>query len=257
MADKYQVELDESFVKKLYSLNNKFMPDGEEITTNLLKKQLFDAELYVRKLEDELTELKDPKNKRKLKSIQKANAIKHKVEEQEAKNAAREEASTSSTSAVPSNQYQSYTENKTVNDNMLTMSPTAKPIIEDRKPAILIIDDLGIITYQLSVLFQKQNFIAVQSKEIYEAINTFKKHSFDFVVMDLFIPTEREGFILLDELKKISTTNNTNTIIGVMSASAKKVYKQLCAAKGATFYVEKIDSWQNDLIQIVLNFLNK
>ncbi len=119
------------------------------------------------------------------------------------------------------------------------------------KKNLLIIDDLGVITYQLRVLFQQFGFEVVTSKEIYDAIEKFKKQNFDLVIMDLYIPTEREGFILLEELKKISLSKPKPAKIGVMSASAKKEHKQLCKMKGAEFYVEKIDDWQKDLFRVI------
>lgn len=119
------------------------------------------------------------------------------------------------------------------------------------KKNLLIIDDLGVITYQLRVLFQQFGFEVITSKEIYDAIEKFKKQNFDLVIMDLYIPTEREGFILLEELKKISLSKPKPAKIGVMSASAKKEHKQLCKMKGAEFYVEKIDDWQKDLFRVI------
>ncbi len=115
----------------------------------------------------------------------------------------------------------------------------------------MIIDDLGVITYQLGVLFKKLNFDVIDSREIYDAIEKFKKQDFDMVIMDLFIPTEREGFILLEELKKTSSSKRKPAKIGVMSASAKKEHKQLCKMKGAEFYIEKVDDWQKELIGLV------
>jgi len=119
------------------------------------------------------------------------------------------------------------------------------------KKDILIIDDLGVITYQLSVLFKQYNYEVITSKEIYDAIEKFKKQNFDLVIMDLFIPTEREGFILLEELKKISLGKQKPTKIGVMSASSKKEHKQMWKMKGAEFYVEKIDDWQKELYGVI------
>lgn len=116
---------------------------------------------------------------------------------------------------------------------------------------ILIIDDLGVITYQLSVIFKQSGFDVVTSKEIYDAIEKFKKHSFDLVIMDLFIPTEREGLILLEELKKVAASRRKPTKIGVMSASPKKEHKQLCKMKGAEFYIEKVDEWQKELFRVI------
>ena len=69
------------------------------------------------------------------------------------------------------------------------------------------------------------------------------------VIMDLFIPTDREGFILLDELVKISKMNELNTIVGVMTASSKREHRQLCMKKGADFYIEKVEDWQNQLVE--------
>ena len=122
-------------------------------------------------------------------------------------------------------------------------------IDEENPKNVLIVDDLGVITYQLSVMFRNLGYDVVIAKEIYDAITKYKKHPFKLVIMDLFIPTDREGFILLDELVKLSKINDANTIIGVMTASSKKEHRQLCMKKGADFYIEKVEDWQNELIE--------
>ncbi len=114
---------------------------------------------------------------------------------------------------------------------------------------VLIVDDLGVITYQLGVMFRNLGYEVVIAKEIYDAITKFKKQEFKLVIMDLFIPTDREGFILLDELVKLSKMHEKSTIIGVMTASSKKEHRQLCMKKGADFYIEKVEDWQNELIE--------
>lgn len=115
--------------------------------------------------------------------------------------------------------------------------------------SVLIIDDLGVITYQLGVLFRNLGYDVAVAKEIYDAINKFKKRTYKMVIMDLFIPTDREGFILLDELVKLSKMNESSTIVGVMTASAKREHRQLCMKKGADFYIEKVEDWQNQLVE--------
>ena len=121
--------------------------------------------------------------------------------------------------------------------------------IEENKDAVLIVDDLGVITYQLGVMFRNLGYDVVIAKEIYDAINKFKKREYKMVVMDLFIPTDREGFLLLDELVKLSKMADSSTIIGVMTASSKKEHRQKRLKKGADFYIEKVDDWQNELVQ--------
>lgn len=125
---------------------------------------------------------------------------------------------------------------------------------EGVKGKVLIIDDLGVITYQLSTMLKRESFECVTSNDIVGAIDLFKKNHYDFVLMDLFIPTQREGFILLDELKKISNGKPYKTVIGVMSASNKKEYKLACSQKGADFFLEKTDAWQDEICKLVLNY---
>jgi len=204
MVDKVNIELDEQFLKKFFGFTDKILPEGQEITLLMLKKQL-----------DEIDELI---------ATVKASA-------QEANRAPLK-------SPEPKVSSQDFSFGDEDEFNL-------------PKKTILVIDDLGVITYQLSVMFQKMGFETIQSKEIYDAIEKFKKQNFDLVIMDLFIPTEREGFILLEELKKTAAIKPKPVKIGVMSASAKKEHKQLCKMKGAEFYVEKVDDWQKELLAVV------
>lgn len=208
MVDKVSIELDEPFLKKFFGLTEKIIPDGQEITLAMMRKQL-----------DEIEHLLS--------------------ESKAAASQAAKGGYTPPTKPSPSS-HSSFDDDASGEDEFNLP-----------KKNILVIDDLGVITYQLSVLFKQINYEVTTSKEIYDAIEKFKKQPFDLVVMDLFIPTEREGFILLEELKKIATTKQKPTKIGVMSASAKKEHKQMCKMKGAEFYIEKIDDWQKELFGVI------
>ena len=123
-------------------------------------------------------------------------------------------------------------------------------------PAILVVDDLGVITYQLRVLLSRFDYDVDCSQEIYDAVAKFKKRKYKYIVMDLFIPTEREGFILLTELKKMALANDTNTVIGVITASPRKEIENQCKNRGADFFLEKNSDWQNTLVQILDKYIN-
>lgn len=128
---------------------------------------------------------------------------------------------------------------------------------EDLKgPAILIVDDLGVITYQLKVLLSQFDYDIDCSQEIYDAVNKFKKRKYEYVVMDLFIPTEREGFILLTELRKMASQLGLKTVIGVITASPRKEIEQQCKARGADFFLEKNNDWQNSLCKIMDGYIH-
>ena len=139
------------------------------------------------------------------------------------------------------------------------MSKALNNVVVDEEPsgpAILVVDDLGVITYQLKVLLSRFDYDIDCSQEIYDAVNKFKKRKYEYVVMDLFIPTEREGFILLTELKKLATSYNVKTVIGVITASPRKEIEQQCRARGADFFLEKNNDWQNSLCNIMDGYIN-
>ena len=121
-----------------------------------------------------------------------------------------------------------------------------------RPKTVLIVDDLGIITYQLEMLFKKMGYHVIISQEINDAIDKFKKQDFGYAIVDLFIPTEREGFILLDELKKLALLCKLNTRIIVMTASSKPEYQIKCLNRGADAYVEKSPGWQKKVMEACL-----
>ncbi len=123
-------------------------------------------------------------------------------------------------------------------------------------PAILVVDDLGVITYQLKVLLSKFQIDVDCSQEIYDAVNKFKKRKYTYVVMDLYIPTEREGFILLTELRKLAQSYNMKTVIGIITASARKEIEQQCRLRGADFFLEKNNEWQAKLMEIMEGYVN-
>ena len=124
-------------------------------------------------------------------------------------------------------------------------------------PAILVIDDLGVITYQLKVLLSGFEYDIDCSQEIYDAVNKYKKRRYDYVVMDLFIPTEREGFILLTELKKLAASFGKETVVGVITASPRKEIELQCKQRGADFFLEKNYDWQNTLLGIMKSYIDK
>lgn len=128
---------------------------------------------------------------------------------------------------------------------------------ESEGDAILIVDDLGVITYQLKVLLSGFDMDIDCSQEIYDAVNKFKKRKYKYVVMDLFIPTEREGFILLTELKKLANMYDSKTIIGVITASPRKEIEQQCRLRGADFFLEKNNDWQNQLMNQMNSYIQE
>ena len=49
---------------------------------------------------------------------------------------------------------------------------------------------------------------------------------------------------------------NTETIIGVITASPRKETEAQCKARGADFFLEKNSDWQNTLVGIMKNYID-
>ena len=119
---------------------------------------------------------------------------------------------------------------------------------------ILVVDDIGVVTYQLKILLRNLGYNVQIAKDIFSGINAFIKSNYAFVVMDLFVSTEQEGLTLLNETKKIITKNNLDTKIIVITADNKAENKVKCLNGGADIFLKKDAGWQDKLIELIENF---
>lgn len=228
MAENINIELDEEFLKSLYDLNNTTTPELNTINLEALKKQVSDVQKYIQK------NFKDG-------NIEGTKEVNSNVED-----STEDDAPTNYN--LPTLQF--IEPSSITRDRKQYYDDNGHPV----KGKVLIIDDLGTITYQLSTIFKRAGYLPITSKEIYDAVDKFKRSTYDYVVMDLFIPTEREGFILLEELKKISAARKETAIFAIMSASTRKEHKQNCERRGAAFYVEKVGDWQRELYNMLTQY---
>ena len=132
-----------------------------------------------------------------------------------------------------------------------------QPLSMSRGNNVLLVDNLGVVTYQVQMIMSKLGFQITATKDVYGALSLFEDKDFDFVIMDLLIPTEREGFILLGELQRIAKRKGTKLVIGVMSVAGKKELKNETLEKGADFYLEKTQNWQQKLTDIVKDYITE
>ncbi|MBQ9150097.1 response regulator [bacterium] len=135
-------------------------------------------------------------------------------------------------------------------DNDIISEQTFNPTSNN----ILVIDDIGVVTYQLKILLRNLGYNVQVAKDIFSGLNTFIKSNYAFVIMDLFVSTEQEGLTLLNETKKIITKNNLNTKIIVITADNKTENRMKCLNGGADLFLKKETGWQDKLIEMIENF---
>ncbi len=116
---------------------------------------------------------------------------------------------------------------------------------------ILVIDDIGVVTYQIRITLENLGYSVQVAKDIFNGLNAFVHSSFKYVVMDLFVSTEQEGYTLLNETKKIIAQNNLDTKIIVITASNKAENKVRCLNGGADYFLKKDVGWQDKLIELI------
>lgn len=119
---------------------------------------------------------------------------------------------------------------------------------------ILVIDDIGVVTYQLKIMLKHLGYNVQIARDIFSGLDAFVKSKFAYVVMDLFVSTEQEGFTLLNETKKIIAKNNLDTKIIVITASSKAENKMKCINGGADIFLKKEAGWQDKLVELIENF---
>lgn len=138
--------------------------------------------------------------------------------------------------------------------DLLSLEPTHKDKDTDKKRnSILVVDDLVMVTYQLSILLSKLNYQVSLARSAPEAISTFKSTPFKYVLMDLHLPEKEDGYYLLHAIKEKIDMENLDTKIIVMSGIAEASSVEYCLNHGATSFVEKNDDWKKEII----NCLNK
>ena len=134
------------------------------------------------------------------------------------------------------------------------MENSDAPVSNDPARNILVIDDIGVVTYQLKIMLRNLGYNVQIAKDIFTGIKLFVHSSYSFVVMDLFVSTEQEGYTLLNETKKIITKNNLTTKIIVITASNKAENKIKCMNGGADYFLKKDAGWQDRLIEIIESY---
>lgn len=131
------------------------------------------------------------------------------------------------------------------------LNPNATEAFSPTSNNILVIDDIGVVTYQLKIMLANLGYNVQVARDIFTGINAFVKSNFAFVIMDLFVSTEQEGYTLLHETKKIITKNNLNTKIVVITASAKTENKVKCLNGGADYFIKKDTGWQDKIVELI------
>jgi anti-anti-sigma factor len=118
---------------------------------------------------------------------------------------------------------------------------------------VLLVDDLELSVYQLNKLLTSCGYNLTVARSVEEALDYYKKQSFQYVLVDLFLPNPEDGLHLIDAINNSEKTKKDNTKIIVISGSDDKKLIEECFSKGANEFVGKSTDWHKKILQHIGN----
>jgi len=118
---------------------------------------------------------------------------------------------------------------------------------------ILLVDDLELSVYQLSKLLTNCGYTITIARSVGEALDYYKKQSFQYVIVDLFLPNPEDGLYLIDTVNNAEKTKKDDTKIVVISGSDDKKLINECFLKGANEFISKLPDWHKKILQHIGN----
>lgn len=123
--------------------------------------------------------------------------------------------------------------------------------------SVLIVDDTELSIFQLSTMLKKigMNVYVARNKE--EALAEFKKKTFDFLVLDLYLPDYQDGFDLIREANKIKNEENKDfKIIAISGTDNPKIVQEAFKLEIDEF-IPKSPQWHESILKFITNASNK
>ncbi len=122
---------------------------------------------------------------------------------------------------------------------------------------VLIVDDTELSIFQLTTMLQKigMNVYVARSKE--EALAEFKKKSFDFLILDLYLPDYKDGFDLIKEANRIKNEENRDFKIIAISGTDNPQVVQEAYKLEIDEFIPKAPQWHELVLKFISNSTNK
>lgn len=121
----------------------------------------------------------------------------------------------------------------------------------ENTPSILVVDDLEVSIHQLSILLTRCGYNVHIARSREEAIHQLKKHSYQYILLDLFLPDPEDGLSLIES---ISSSKNEDMKVIIMSGADDKKLINQCFLKGADEFVEKNPEWHINILNHIRQF---
>lgn len=123
--------------------------------------------------------------------------------------------------------------------------------VSNRNQNVLIVDDLELSIYQLTQLLKKIGIKPSVARNKDEAIAEMLKKTFNYVLIDLFLPDSKDGIELVKEAVRLKNVNQQNFHILVISGTDDKTLIESCYKLGIDGYIAKDEKWHTEILKYI------
>lgn len=122
---------------------------------------------------------------------------------------------------------------------------------------VLIVDDTELSVFQLSTMLKKigMNVYVARNKE--EALAEFKKKTFDFLVLDLYLPDYKDGFDLIKEANRLKNEENRDFKIIAISGTDNPQIVQEAFKLDIDEFIPKSPQWHENILKFITDATGK
>lgn len=119
------------------------------------------------------------------------------------------------------------------------------------KLKILMIDNVGFIMQRIKHQLSGEDYIVETFNDVTKAIEKIKKEPYDFIILNILIPTEREGMMFLNEVKSILSSRKTQPKLIVTGDSIRKELVMYLKENGIVHILERKPDWITKLLEVI------
>lgn len=121
----------------------------------------------------------------------------------------------------------------------------------NRNQSVLIVDDLELSIYQLTQLLKKIGITPSVARNKDEAIAELRKKTFNYVLIDLFLPDSKDGFELIEEAVRLRNSGHQDFHILIISGTDDKSLIDNCYKLGIDGYIAKDLMWHTEILKYI------
>lgn len=123
--------------------------------------------------------------------------------------------------------------------------------VSNRNQNVLIVDDLELSIYQLTQLLKKIGIKPSVARNKDEALAEMLKKTFNYVLIDLFLPDSKDGIELVKEAVRLRNANQQNFHILIISGTDDKALIDSCYKLGIDGYIAKNATWHTEILKYI------